>query len=182
MKKIDRILIIIEALLVLAVLVMAVINIFVLHNSDFWEISIAQVLTLLVAIVVAFWATQRKNDKRKIKEQIEKITEKIQMEVSSPDFVNFDVNSNPEEVQKRITMATRKLTNCINILWEYSKILDISEEIRYIEDQIKGYRDFVSVKVGDLDYLSKSETHLRKYAENINSKCDFIISQLYTKL
>ena len=172
----------VEIFLVLAVIVMAGINIIVLHNSDFWKISIAQVLTLLVAIVVAFQAVQRKTDERKIKDQIEKVTEKIQTNVSSPDFVVYSVNCDPTEVQKRITMTTRRLANCINILQGYSKILKITEEIKYIEDQLKGYRDFVSAKVGDLDYLSKSETHLRKYADNISSKCDYIILKLYTEL
>ena len=181
MKKMNRILGV-EICLILAVIVMAGINIFILHNSEFWEISIAQVLTLLVAIVVAFWAVQRKTDERKIKEQMEKVTEKIQSNVSSPDFVIFSVNDDPAEVQKRITMTTRRLTNCINILEGYSKILNIAEETKYIEDQLRGYRDFISVKVGDLDYLSKSETHLRKYADNISSKCDYIILKLYTQL
>lgn len=161
---------------------MAVINIFFLKNSNFWEMSVSQVLTLLVAIAISFWAAQRKTDERKIKEQIERITEKIQREVSSPEFVIFSIGEDPTEAQKKITMTTRKLTNCINILHEYGKTIGLSEEIRYIEDQVRGYRDFVSVKVGDLDYLSKSETHLRKYADNINSKCDYIILRLYTQI
>lgn len=179
--KISKIMIA-EIVLIIAVIAMSCVNIFVLHNNNFWEMSAAQALTLLVAIVIAFWATQRKNDERKIKEQIEKITEKIQAEVSSPDFVSFNISSDPSEVQKTITMTTRKLRNAVDILRAYSKKLDIIGEVKYIEDQIKGYSDFVSVKVGDLDYLSKSETHLRMYAENINSKCDYIILKLYTEL
>lgn len=163
------------------VIIIAIVNIFFLHNSSFWEMSIVQALTLLVAILIAFWATQRKTDERKIKDQIEKITEKIQSDVSSPDFFAFNTADDSSEVQKRITMTTRKLTNCIGILQKYCQAIDINEEVQYIEDQVKGYRDFVSEKVGDLDYLAKSETHLRMYAENINSKCDRIISKLYMK-
>lgn len=156
-------------------------NIFVLNNKDFWDISIAQVLTLLVATLFAFWATQRENDLRKVKEQMQKIVEKIQMEVSASDFVSFDTAANPDEVQKRITVSTRKLNNCITVLKYYSQIIDISEGLNYIDKEVKNYRDFVSDKVGDLDYLQKSEIQLIKYAENINSKCDYIVVELYKK-
>lgn len=170
---------IIETFLFVAVLVVAGLNIFVFKTTDFWEINIFQVITLFVAIMLAFWATQRKSDERQIKEQIEKITEKIQSEVSSSSFVVFKSTDDSTEVQKRITMTPRKLTNCISVLKEYSTKIDIMEDVKYIEEQVRGYRDFVSVHVGDLEYLSKSETDLRRYADNISSKCDSIVLKLY---
>lgn len=169
----------VEAGLILVVIIIALINIFCLKNEEFWKVSISQVLTLLVAIIIAFWAAQKKTDERIIKEQIERVSLKIQAVVSDPDFVTFRTNDNSEDIQKRITMSTRKLSNGISVLQAYSKRVDIDEEVKYIEDQIRGYNDLVSVKVGDLDYLSKSESHLRMYAENINSKCDYIIMKLY---
>lgn len=152
-------------------------------NAKFWEVSASQVLTLAVAILIAFWAAQRKTDERRTKDQVEQIVRKIQDVVSTTGFTVFDASANPEEVQKRITMSTRKLTNSIDILRKYSEAssLSIDSEIKYIEEQVTGYRNFVSVKVGDLDYLSKSETHLRLYADNINNKCDYIILNLHTK-
>lgn len=38
---------------------------------------------------------------------------------------------------------------------------------------------FISDHLNDFDYLSKSETHLRKLSENIDSKCDQIVVKLY---
>lgn len=170
-----------EAILIIAVIALGIYN-GVSRTTEFFEVSIAQILTLLVAIVIAFWATQRKTDERRIKEQIEKVVIKIQTEVSASSFVTFSSDDTSEEVQKRITMTTRKLKNAIEILHAYSKLFDIAKDVSYIEEQLREYDDCVSVKVGDLDYLSKSESHLRMFAENINSKCDHIILQLYTKL
>ena len=164
------------------VVVFVIINIFVIKNDEFLKISIGQTLTLIVAIVIAFWATQRKTDMRKIKEQVDIITSNIQSVVSSSDFITFQTTDQPDDVQKRITMTIRKLKNSINVLNEYSKKIEIKDEVHYIEEQVKGYDDFVSVHISDLDYLSKSETHLRKYAENINSKCEYIILKLYTQI
>ena len=167
---------------VAVVVIIVVINIFVIQNNEYFKISIGQTLTLIVAIVIAFWATQKKTDIRKIKEQVETIISNIQTVVSSSDFITFQVSDKPEAVQKRITMTTRKLKNSINVLNEYSKKIEIKDEVHYIEEQVKGYDNLVSVHITDLDYLSKSEIDLRRYAENINSKCEYLILKLYTQL
>lgn len=169
----------IEIALIAIVVAVAIANIFFIDNPEFWKVSVSQILTLLIAVVIAFWAVQKKTDERKIKEQIERITTKIQIVVSDSSFITFRITDNPEEVQKRITMSSRKISNGLSVLQAYSKFIDIDSEIKYIEDQMRGYNDLVSVKIGDLDYLSKSENHLRMYAENINSKCDYIIMKLY---
>lgn len=183
MKKVNKtcskIIHIIPIILIIILIALSIFNIFIFHNCNFWKINIAQVLTLFIAIIITYYATQRKTDERKIKEQIEKITEKIQNEVSQPNFTKFSTNDNAEEVQKKITMSSRKITNSIDILKNYSKVIDISEDVQYIEKEFKEYKDFVSQKVGDLDYLEKSESHLRKYSDNINSKCDYVIQKLY---
>lgn len=177
-KKVTKFL---EVILVIAVLCAAVYNL-LCQTIEFFTISIAQVVSLIVAIVLAFWATQWKSDEQKIKEQMEKLIFSIQAVVSSPDFVIFTCDNTSEEIQKRITMTIRKLNNSIDILAQYSKKINIADDLEYIREQVLGYNNCVSEKVGDLDYLSKSEAHLRMYAENINSKCDHIILQLYTKL
>lgn len=181
MKSKRKSIIIIMGVLIVAVLAISFVNVFSLTSNSFWEMSIAQALTLLVAIVVAFWAVQRKNDERKIKEQIEVITNKIQKIVTAEHFCNFNSIKDSEDAQKTFTMNTRKLKNCIEILKEYSKFINVKDEITYIDERVKEYKEFVSEKVGDLDYLKKSETSLRRYAENIDSKCDSIVLKIYSE-
>lgn len=74
------------------VLAAATVGVFIYNaicNCKFWEASIAQVLTLLVTILIAFWATQFKNDQRSAKTHAEKVIAKIQTIVSREEFCVF---------------------------------------------------------------------------------------------
>lgn len=67
----------------------------------------------------------------------------------------------------------------MNVLKEYGKQLGFQDDVKYIEEQFSEYKSLISEHLNDFDYLSKSETHLRKLSENIDSKCDQIIVKFY---
>lgn len=146
-----------------------------INNEKFWEASICQVITLLMAILITFYATQYKNDQRKLKDYAETVIRKIQSIIVDERFIYFNVNTD----NKTVTMANRKLNNYISILNEYSEKLGFKEEAKYIADQFKEYRDIVDEHLADKDYLSKSSQTFQKYAENIEQKCEYIILNLY---
>lgn len=172
MKKKKAFQIVVGAL-ILAVLVLGIYN--TKHNPQFFSASSTQVVTLIVALVVAFWATQFKNDERKQKEHAESIINKLQQIVSDESFVIINEDSNTQD----ILMRNKKISNCITILKKYADNLSFKSDAEYIENEFKEYRSLVDEKIKDLDYLSKSESMLRKYAENIDSKCDSITFNLY---
>lgn len=172
MKK-KKIFQIVVGTLILAVLVLGVYN--TKHNPQFFSASSTQVVTLIVALVVAFWATQFKNDERKQKEHAEKIINKLQQIVSDDSFVIINKDSNSQAV----LMRNRKISNYITVLKKYADNLAFKSDAEYIENEFKEYRSVVDEKINDLDYLSKSESILRKHAENIDSKCDSITFDLY---
>lgn len=149
------------------------------NYEGFWNVTAAQVLTLLVTLGIAFWATQYKNDQRSAKAHAEKIITKIQDIVESEAFYSFVPGSDEETIKKNYRMAQRKLSNCLLVLKEYGKQLGFEEDAEYIEEQIDEYKSFVSEKLNDFEYLNKSETHLRKLAQNIDSKCDLIVVNFY---
>ena len=166
-----------EIILLILIVGVGIYNSF--KNDNFWELSLPQVLTLIVAIVFAFGASQYRNDERKAKEQSEKVIEKIQNLVNQSSFYNFPPDGDAEAIYKQNRLACRKLSNCIVVLKDYSKIFGFEKELEYIEGEIKEYNDLVSEHPDDLDYLSKSEGQFKKRAENIDSKCDQIIVMLY---
>lgn len=145
------------------------------NNENFWEASIYQIVTLLMAILITFYATQYKNDQRKVKDYAENIIRKIQVIVDEEGFVTFDETTE----NKAVTMTNRKLNNYIDILKEYGKKLGFQEEAEYIEEQFKSYRNIVDEHLSDKEYLSKSNTTFQMYAENIEHKCERIILNLY---
>lgn len=148
-------------------------------NDTFFAASLTQVLTLLISLCIVFWATQYKNDQRKVKEHAEDIIEKVQILVTREDFFVFSALGDKEETKKKIMANNRKISNCINVMQQYSKTLGFEDDVKYIENEFKEYKEMVSEHIEDLDYLSKTESRFRKFSENIDSKCDVIILSLY---
>lgn len=177
MKNRKRIYVIVAIVLLLAALSVGGYNIFA--NDSFWTVNVAQVLTLIITISIAFWATQFKNDQRRAKDHAERVIQKVQLLVTADRFYTFVPGVDIGEANKLHNISVRKLSNCIDILKMYGDEFGFKEEIRYIESELKQYKEFVSEHLTDYDYLSKSENQLRRYSENIDSKCDQIIIKLY---
>ena len=148
-------------------------------NDDFWKVNAAQALTLIVTICIAFWATQLKNDERKKKEHAEQLLRKIQTIVADEQFYSISSSCDVVEHKKRVTMSNRSLSNSIEMLKKYAETLGFKEGAEYIAKEFKEYKEFVSEHLEDVDYLSKSESTLKKHSENIYTKCDWIILELY---
>lgn len=148
-------------------------------NDDFWKVNAAQALTLIVTICIAFWATQLKNDERKKKEHAEQLLRKIQTIVADEQFYLISSSCDVIEHKKKINMSNRSLSNSIEMLKKYAETLGFKEGAEYIAKEFKEYKEFVSEHLEDVDYLSKSESTLKKHSENIYTKCDWIILELY---
>lgn len=161
--------------IVLSIFLLAV-NIYA--NEDFLKASFVQCLPLLFTLVIVFGAAQYKNDFRKHKDHAERIIFKLQELVISEKFYKFDSDQN-ETREKEINTNNRKIQNYITILQEYAKQLNIDEGVEYISNEFKNYKILVGDHIKDFDYLAKSEKELQKYSENIDTKCEFIILQLY---
>ena len=150
-----------------------------ISNPNFWHANAAQAFTLIMTVGIAFLATQLKNDVRKKKEHAEQILKKIQAMVTNEDFWSVSADGDKNKTQKKMMMTFRSLSNAINVLKKYGGELGFKKDAEYVEKEFKEYREFVSEHLTDVDYLSKSESTLRKYSENINNKCDLIIWGLY---
>ena len=148
-------------------------------NPSFWDVNVAQILTLFITIAIAFWATQFKNDQRRAKDHVERVIIKIQNLVVAEQFYSFDPNGDVENGKKLYGISTRKVTNCIEVLKSYGASFGFEADIEYIEKELTNYKVLVSEHINDFDYLSKSESQLRRHSENIDSKCDQIIVKLY---
>lgn len=152
---------------------------FICNVPELFSASATQILTIFVALLVAFVATQFRNDQTKNKEHAEQIIGKIQIIVSDDSFYSINSDCDSLSLQKKISMTVRKLNNCISALKQYGSRLGFEEEAAYIESEFNKYKDTTSNHIQDPDYLHKSEIEFRKYSENIDSKCDAIILKLY---
>lgn len=167
----------VEAVLFILIILVTAYNI--KNNESFLNVSASQMLTLSIALGVAFWATQYENDRRKMKEHAENNIQKLQELVTNDSFFLFVSNANKDEIKKQTSMTNRRINNYINILKQYGKNLSFSSEINYIETQFTEYKTIISDHIEDMSYLEKSETQFKRFSENIDSKCDEIILSLY---
>jgi len=173
----QKALIITTAILTILTLGIGIYNLY--HSTRFLEASATQILTLLIALYIAFWANQYKNDLRNAKGHVERILLNLQQIVVSDCFCTFPADGDLTSIQKATNIMNRKIANYLRVLKEYGKTLKFSQQIEYIENQFVEYKNKVGEHISDLDYLSKTESEFRKIAENINSKCEDIILLLY---
>lgn len=179
----QKILKITPVVLLLATLGLGLANYFLGSKiGTFWTASAVQLLTPLIAVCLAFFATQLKSDQRELIKHAEKIVEKIQTIVSNEQFYKFPNTTDPaiiKETRERIQLTNRKINNCIGGLTEYSKRLNFGEEANYIKDEFNRYRELIDSSSADFNALSGLYIALKKHAENIDSKCDSISTKLY---
>lgn len=169
--------IIIVSVLTIFTITIGIIN--AVCNPDFFCVSSAQILTLLVTIGVAFWASQFKNDQRKAKEHVEQMLVKLQQMVSSESFYCIPAKGSIQEVQKTLNTNNRKINNYIDVLKKYGDKFKFKSDIDYISSEFETYKQKIGDHISDLEYLSKTEVEFRRVAENIDSKCDYILFSLY---
>ena len=153
-----------------------------INAEGFWNATAIQVLTLLTAVGIAFFATQMKVDQRERKKYAEILLEKIQGLVLEESFYNIPIITETEtqkEYRAKIQMVNKKLSNCIECLIQYSKPLQFEKEASYIKAEFTKYRQLVDEYLTDFELLNKLHETLKKYAQNIDSKCDQINVRLY---
>ena len=62
---------------------------------------------------------------------------------------------------------------------KYGEDFGFKDDIDYLEKETINYKTFVSEHISNMEYLEESESQLRRYSANIDSKCDQIIAKLY---
>lgn len=149
------------------------------NRDSFLMASIGQSITSLIALLIAFFATQYKTDERKEKEHVERLIAKLQEIVCSKEFYLIPKDNEKEETQKAINSMNRKVSNCLSVLSDYSKKFKFKVEFEYIQSQFNDYKATTGENISDLEYLSKSDMVFRRISDNIDSKCEEIIKKLY---
>lgn len=180
MKKLHRWFVL--GLYLLLILIFAFVGF--LHNKEnFFSSSLSQYLSPIGLLLITYWVVQNKNDDSKKKERVVRLLEQILEIVIDQTFTEFNQKDKPEDVQRIITMNIRRVENCIHALIQYDiKNKDFVEGIKYIGSEIGGYKNFVTQHEIDVSYLIKSHIELERYANNLSSKCDYLIAFVVSKL
>ena len=166
---------VLEGCIIIAIIVLIYYNLKNNNLSDFLIAPLYSLVTVLVAIVFAFFFTQRKNDERKVKENAELLLDKIQHIISDE---RFCVIQKKEDVDF-LLIQIRALSNKIDCFKKIQGKLGITKEINYIIAVFNQYEEYIGNHNTDILHLANSYTDLHNKIVLIDDKCDHIKIQLY---
>lgn len=168
-KTISKIIVIVFSVVLV---ILGIYNIF--NNTEFWKLTITNILTLGVAIIITYYMTQKTNEERRKKDIVGKILDRLYVlitdsrmcEISSRQDIDF------------VLINIRTISNKITCLKDFSESLNYAQEINQMESLFSEYEDFVSDHVEDVEYLTKSKKQLSNKIALIDNKCDMILIKI----
>ena len=138
-------------------------------SADFLQAKAIDIVTILLGAVIAFYLTEKLNDKRRRNDCIEHIIAEIEMFVS--DEKNFIVD-------KSTYMKHGSCGNRIKYLKDAS-FKDIKDEVDFIDANFNEIRDLYSNHNKDEATLETVRVDINKHRDNIIDKCCKIRINLY---
>jgi len=137
-------------------------------NEDFFKTPLTTMISVLVAIIVSYYFTQRKVDDRRKKEKIDQLLYKIQGIILDSQFI---------EVKDTDLIVHRSIANKIQYL-EMNIPDEMRGDINRLADIFKDYRFFYGEHYKDDDYMNRFKKDLLNYITKIDDVCDNIHMKL----
>lgn len=147
MKKIVEINIYILALLFVIFTLLSFVNNFM--KIDFFNMNFFNYLTIFIGLVVSYYLNNRNNEKRKIKELIEKIILNNQIILKSEIINNI-------ENRKILTIHLRKLSNNIENIKKLLKELNTEEFVDVLEKNIQKLKESTDEPTPNIEQVQKT--------------------------
>lgn len=177
-KKHIKIILIVIIIAIILVTISAF-NIYKQSFEKFIEINAYEITTIIIALFVTYYLTERKNDIRKLNNKIENICNDIQL------YIREEYKVIPSKQNKeKVLINIRYISNKIHILEQLSdKNKEIKNAITYIKIEHNKYKEFVTDNFDQNDEYFKEEKRQEKIKSIINrmdNKIDEIMVYLYT--
>ncbi len=166
----------IRCTLIIAIIVLIVYNICV-NGSNFFNITIGEIMTIAVAVYFAYYLAQMNTDARVRKGIYTKILQDLQNLAEDRDSYVIDVTSFDK---KKLMMTKRKFNNCVTILKRYANAMNVKTLVDTIEKHVNEYAELLGNHIDDIEYLSKSENELRRPLDLIVTEVPEIMMKLYS--
>ena len=184
MKKLEYIkkhikIILIVTIIAIILITISAFNIYKQSFEKFIETNAYEITTIIIALFVTYYLTERKNDIRKLNNKIENICNDIQL------YIREEYKVIPSKQNKeKVLINIRYISNKIHILEQLSdKNKEIKNAIKYIKIEHNKYKEFVTDNFDQNDEYFKEEKRQEKIKSIINrmdNKIDEIMVYLYT--
>lgn len=147
------------------------------NNTDFFKMSLTDLITLLIAIVLSYFFTERNSNTRKRKETIEILIEKIQQKLETDVMVNI---CDGEDI-KKVSLNKRSIDNNLNLIKNNTSQMgvNIEKDIDYVVEQFNNYIYIIDGHINDIEYLRSSKLDLERYLILMSDKLNKIRMDLY---
>ena len=163
-----------DIVIIILGIIIAVISIVnIVNNKDFFEISVGQSITFIIAIFISFRLVQQNNKNAKQIDAIVSIL--IEMKTELKNNVYYEMEG--QDINN-ILMRSRKIRNNIDVLKEIPEKFIKKEDIEYIYNEFKSYDDLVSDNISNIQNLITHRDQLKKHVTSIDSKLTSIRLQL----
>lgn len=136
-------------------------------------------MTIIIALFVTYYLTERKNDIRKLNSKIENICSNMQS------YLREEYKVIPSKTNKeKVLMNIRYISNKIHILEKLSdKNKEIKNAVNYVKIEHNKYKEFVTDNLDQEDEYFQEEKRQEKInsmKNKMDNKLDEIIVYLYT--
>lgn len=154
---------------IILIVILALLGAFAIYNiicnDSFFTASLANIITIAIAVFVSFYLVQRWTDERKRKEIFLSLLTKLQSVIEDENAYNFDAQSKDE-----ITMRKRDISNWIKILEDANPPYIKDEDVKFIREKFDEYSDIIGNHIDDLDALRKLKKDLKRPIDLMESK------------
>lgn len=176
-KNIINFLIGVVVVLTISAVIYAIYYNFKNNSTTFWNSSISDIVTIIIAIVFAYYFVERKSDKRKQKEIIEKNISKIQKYIYDEEIYDIISKENNNSLTRSIKI--RKIKNLITYLTDYSKKFNFEKQMEEVSKNFKEYQSATEAMTQDNDFSEKSKNNVKRIVETLDDNLEEILHKIY---
>lgn len=147
------------------------------NNTNFWNTSITNIISITIAIIFAYYFVQRKNDKRKQKEIIEKNIIKIQKYIYDEEIYLITSKENNSSLTRSIKI--RKIKNLITYLSDYAHKFSFDDIMNEISKNFKEYQSKTESMIQDGDFTDKASNDVKRIIETLDDNLEELVHKIF---
>jgi len=138
-------------------------------NADFFKAPFTTLVTITSAVVVSYWLTQSRNDRRAKNQKIDELLYKIQEYISQEDFVKSG-----QTISTKNLLLHRSIANKINYLQTLDLDGDIKKELAIIDKNFLDFRTLYGNHYTDPEQMQVYYNAFKHHIAKIDDACDKI--------